>query len=153
MALLALIYSYLKFFFTVPRLALKKYAPAYCVRSIQDLLFVPTVWTFHFQLSNLPPPAIRINACFICFKKISRSFSDTCCAFRFLHSLRIRRCSFVKCFSVSLSSSVLIVTMRARTVLGPSPVSICLNSSQGIVSISLESRIPYSDWKEATIRS
>ena len=145
MALLVLIYFNFKFFSTVPCLAFNENATARSILNILNFLSMSAKWTL--------PHAIVINACFICSRNTSLSFMLTFAAVLFRHSHRILLCSGVKCFSISSSSSVRIDTIRARTVFGPSPASICLNSSQGIVLTSLESRIPYSDWKDATIRS
>lgn len=154
MALLVLIYFNFKFFSTVPCLAFNENATARSILNILNFLSMSAKWTLYFSFFNFDlPPAIVINACFICSRNASLSFMLTFAAVLFRHSHRILLCSGVKCFSISSSSSVRIDTIRARTVFGPSPASICLNSSQGIVLTSLESRIPYSDWKDATIRS
>ena len=154
MALLVLIYFNFKFFSTVPCLAFNENATARSILNILNFLSMSAKWTLYFSFFNFDlPPAIVINACFICSRNTSLSFMLTFAAVLFRHSHRILLCSGVKCFSISSSSSVRIDTRRARTVFGPSPASICLNSSQGIVLTSLESRIPYSDWKDATIRS
>lgn len=154
MALLVLIYFNFKFFSTVPCLAFNENATARSILNILNFLSMSAKWTLYFSFFNFDlPPAIVINACFICSRNTSLSFMLTFAAVLFRHSHRILLCSGVKCFSISSSSSVRIDTIRARIVFGPSPASICLNSSQGIVLTSLESRIPYSDWKDATIRS
>ncbi len=78
---------------------------------------------------------------------------DTLCAFFRSHLFRIRLCSFVKRFSVLLSVSERIATMRPSGVSGPIPERSCLNSSHCISAISFESRIPYCVWNEDTIKS
>ena len=113
MALLVLIYFNFKFFSTVPCLAFNENATARSILNILNFLSMSAKWTLYFSFFNFDlPPAIVINACFICSGNTSLSFMLTFAAVLFRHSHRILLCSGVKCFSISSSSSVRIDTIR-----------------------------------------
>lgn len=146
MALLVLIYLYLKFFFTMPRLAFNKHTPAYCIRGVLHFLFMATIWAFNLYFFNaLSPPAMLINACLNPSNTLSISSGFNVLALRCRHSLRIRRCSFVKFFRIFLSVSALMDTIRPRAVSGAIPTRRSLNSSHFTVESSRDKRIPYCD--------
>ena len=153
MALLVLVYSYLKFFSAMSCLTLQKYTPALCIRNILYFLLMPAIGTLYFLFFNLyspPIPAILMKAALIPASSASIAdrfavFSSTLARFR-LHSFRIRCCSWVKFFRMSSSSSARIDTILPRAVSGPIPIRRSLNSSHFIpAGSSRDKRIPYCD--------
>lgn len=150
------VYFYFKFFFTITSLTSSKDAFRFTVFLIvYNRHFITAIRAFYFLFSYIITYfAIASNI----FSRLSISCSNVAwsilLADRLRHSFRMRFCSLLKCFRVSLSFSARMLTILPSGVSALRPHIKALNSSHFIaLNTSEYILMPYCVWKLETIKS